>query len=245
MNTSSSAETPVSRWMPTGMPRPSSTTVTTPSASSVTSISVAEPGQRLVDRVVDHLPDQVVERAACWCRRCTCPGACARARGPRGPGSAFRRARAPPWLFRREDYARLRTGPGRQRTRMPSAIHFLPEKGTRRQRSYAGGCAASSHCFEPARGPVPPRRRRRTPPDRTSRPAHRRPLPAARLRREPRRRRGSRARLGADAVVAVDDRNGGLRMVGRLNGYLTPASKADAAGRRVRLRAREPARPSG
>ena len=36
-----------------------------------------------------------------------------------------------------------------------------------------------------------------------------------------------RARLGADAVVSVDDRNGALRMVGRLNGFLTPASKAD------------------
>ena len=38
-----------------------------------------------------------------------------------------------------------------------------------------------------------------------------------------------RTRLGADAIVSVDDRNGGLRMVGRLDGFLTPASKADAA----------------
>ncbi len=38
-----------------------------------------------------------------------------------------------------------------------------------------------------------------------------------------------RARLGADAVVSVDDRNGALRMVGRLNGFLTPASNADPA----------------
>ncbi|MDX6377521.1 MAG: extracellular elastinolytic metalloproteinase, partial [Gaiellaceae bacterium] len=38
-----------------------------------------------------------------------------------------------------------------------------------------------------------------------------------------------RARLGADAVVSLDERNGALRMVGRLNGFLTGASTADAA----------------
>ncbi len=38
-----------------------------------------------------------------------------------------------------------------------------------------------------------------------------------------------RAGLGADAIVSVDGRNGGLRLVGRLDGFLTPPSTADAA----------------
>ena len=38
-----------------------------------------------------------------------------------------------------------------------------------------------------------------------------------------------RTSLGRDAIVSVDDRNGGLRMVGRLDGFLTPPSTADAA----------------
>ena len=49
--------------MSTGMPRPLSTTRTPPSASSVTSMRVAVAGQRLVDRVVDDLVDQVVQAA--------------------------------------------------------------------------------------------------------------------------------------------------------------------------------------
>ena len=55
-------------------------------------------------------------------------------------------------------------------------------------------------------------------------------MPAATSRREtPRPSPTCGAHLGADAIVAVDAGNGGLRMVGRLDGYLTPASKADAA----------------
>jgi extracellular elastinolytic metalloproteinase len=38
-----------------------------------------------------------------------------------------------------------------------------------------------------------------------------------------------RSQLGAQGVVAVDSRTGGLRMVGRLDGFLTAASSADAA----------------
>ncbi len=45
------------------MPRPLSTTRTPPSASSVTSMRSAMPGQRLVDGVVDDLPHQVVQPA--------------------------------------------------------------------------------------------------------------------------------------------------------------------------------------
>ena len=43
------------------MPRPLSTTVTELSMWIVTLISVAEPGERLVDRVVDDLVDEVVQ----------------------------------------------------------------------------------------------------------------------------------------------------------------------------------------
>ena len=45
----------------TGMPRPSSTTVIELSTWMVTSIRVAWPRQRLVDRVVDDLIDQVMQ----------------------------------------------------------------------------------------------------------------------------------------------------------------------------------------
>ncbi len=38
-----------------------------------------------------------------------------------------------------------------------------------------------------------------------------------------------RAGLGTDAIVSVDARNGGLRLVGRLDGFLTPPSTAAAA----------------
>ena len=47
--------------MPTGMPRPLSTTRTPLSASSVTSMRVGVPGQGLVDGVVHNLVDEVVE----------------------------------------------------------------------------------------------------------------------------------------------------------------------------------------
>ena len=60
----SAAETPSSSWMSTGMPRPLSRTVTEPSAFSITSIAVAIAGQRLVDGVVDHLVDHVMQARA-------------------------------------------------------------------------------------------------------------------------------------------------------------------------------------
>ena len=49
---------------PTGMPRPLSTTVTELSVWMVTLISSQWPGQRLVDRVVDDLVDEVVQARA-------------------------------------------------------------------------------------------------------------------------------------------------------------------------------------
>ena len=47
--------------------------------------AVAVPGERLVDGVVDHLVDEVVEPVGARCRRCTWPGACEPPRAPRGP----------------------------------------------------------------------------------------------------------------------------------------------------------------
>ena len=47
----------------TGMPRPSSVTSTPPSSSSRDIDLVGVTGHRLVDRVVDDLPDQVVQTA--------------------------------------------------------------------------------------------------------------------------------------------------------------------------------------
>ena len=41
-------------------------------------------GEVLVDGVVDHLPDEVVQARGHRWSRCTCPGACGRPRGPRG-----------------------------------------------------------------------------------------------------------------------------------------------------------------
>ena len=60
----SAAETPSPLWMSVGMPRPLSSTVTEPSALSVTMISSEIAGQRLVDGVVDHLIDHVVQARA-------------------------------------------------------------------------------------------------------------------------------------------------------------------------------------
>ena len=57
----SAAETPSSVWISVGMPRPLSVTVTEPSAFSVTVTSVGMAAQRLVDGVVDHLIDHVVQ----------------------------------------------------------------------------------------------------------------------------------------------------------------------------------------
>ena len=58
------AHSPWSCMMPTGMPRPLSSTVTEPSKWMVTSISVQCPAEVLVDGVVDGLPDQVVQTRA-------------------------------------------------------------------------------------------------------------------------------------------------------------------------------------
>ena len=56
-------------------------------------------GHRLVDRVVDDLPHEVVQ--ARWARwsRCTCRAACAPGRDPRAPGCARRSTRADPRDF--------------------------------------------------------------------------------------------------------------------------------------------------
>ena len=60
----SAAEMPSPVWMSVGMPRPLSVTVTEPSALSVTVTSVGVAGERLVDGVVDHLVDHVVQARA-------------------------------------------------------------------------------------------------------------------------------------------------------------------------------------
>ena len=60
----SAAETPSPLWISVGMPRPLSPTVTEPSALSVDLDLVAIAGQRLVDGVVDHLVDHVVQARA-------------------------------------------------------------------------------------------------------------------------------------------------------------------------------------
>ena len=60
----SAAETPSPLWISVGMPRPLSSTVAEPSAFEVTDDLVAEAGQRLVDGVVHHLIDHVVEAGA-------------------------------------------------------------------------------------------------------------------------------------------------------------------------------------
>ena len=44
---------------------------------------LAVPGERLVDRVVDDLPDQLVQARVVRAARCTCPAACAPPPGPR------------------------------------------------------------------------------------------------------------------------------------------------------------------
>ena len=60
----SAAETPSSSWMPTGMPRPLSVTVTRAVGVEGHGDRVAIAGQRLVDRVVDDLVDHVVQAGA-------------------------------------------------------------------------------------------------------------------------------------------------------------------------------------
>ena len=72
---------PRSGCVSTGMPRPLSSTVTEPSLLMVTEISRGVAGHRLVDRVVDHFVDQVVQAADVACRRCTCSAARGRAPG--------------------------------------------------------------------------------------------------------------------------------------------------------------------
>ena len=64
VSTTSAAETPSSSCMSTGMPRPSSRTVTLPSPFSVTSTAGGVAGLRLVDRVVDDLEGHVVQAGA-------------------------------------------------------------------------------------------------------------------------------------------------------------------------------------
>ena len=60
----SAAETPSDGWISVGMPRPLSVTVQEPSGLSVTVTSVGVAGQRLVDGVVDHFVDHVVQARA-------------------------------------------------------------------------------------------------------------------------------------------------------------------------------------
>ena len=60
----SAAETPSPLWISVGMPRPLSSTVTEPSALSDDEDLVGEAGKRLVDGVVDHLIDHVMEARA-------------------------------------------------------------------------------------------------------------------------------------------------------------------------------------
>ena len=60
----SAAETPSPLWMSTGMPRPSSRTVTELSALRTTSTARRVTGERLVDRVVDDLVDHVMQAGA-------------------------------------------------------------------------------------------------------------------------------------------------------------------------------------
>ena len=60
----SAAETPSPLWISVGMPRPLSTTVADPSAFKRHLDLVAVAGQRLVDGVVDHLVDHVVQARA-------------------------------------------------------------------------------------------------------------------------------------------------------------------------------------
>ena len=47
-------------------------------------------GQRLVDAVVDDLPEAVHQARGCRWSRCTCPDACAPPRGPRAPAGGLR-----------------------------------------------------------------------------------------------------------------------------------------------------------
>ena len=60
----SAADTPSPLWMPVGMPRPLSQTVTEPSGLSVTRDLVGMAGKRLVDAVVDDLVHHVVQAGA-------------------------------------------------------------------------------------------------------------------------------------------------------------------------------------
>ena len=60
----SAAETPSPSWMPTGMPRPLSVTLTELSACSTT-LDIGMPAaQRLVDAVIDDLVDHMVQARA-------------------------------------------------------------------------------------------------------------------------------------------------------------------------------------
>ena len=63
VKTTSTPGSPVLGSLSTGMPRPSSCTSAEPSGCSVTSIAVRGAGQRLVDAVVDDLPQAVHEPA--------------------------------------------------------------------------------------------------------------------------------------------------------------------------------------
>ena len=78
--------------------------------------AVAVAGEGLVDGVVDDLPEAVHEAAASRSSRCTCPGACAPPRAPRGPaggGRCSRRRRRPGgawWCWWRRPRTSLRHG---------------------------------------------------------------------------------------------------------------------------------------
>jgi hypothetical protein len=54
----SAAETPSSAWIPVGMPRPLSSTLTEPSGVEFDQHEVAVAGESLVDRVVGNLEHQ-------------------------------------------------------------------------------------------------------------------------------------------------------------------------------------------
>ena len=55
---------------------------------------VVTAGQRLVNRVVNNLVDEVMQAARSRSSRCTCPGACGPPRVPRAPGCSRRRSAA-------------------------------------------------------------------------------------------------------------------------------------------------------
>ena len=79
----SAAERPSPLCRSTGMPRPSSSTVTVLSVWIVTSIDRAVAGLRLVDRVVDQLEDHVVQtRGVVGVADVHARAACGRLRAP-------------------------------------------------------------------------------------------------------------------------------------------------------------------